>query len=62
MAITVDEAKLKKLQEQEKANPNRLKIVKIMALFQKNMGMFAMQPSESQASVFISALDKIIHE
>jgi len=62
MAITVDEEKLKKLQEQEKANPNRLKIVKIMALFQKNIGMFAMQPSEEQARLFIAALNSIINE
>ena len=60
--MNVDEEKLKKLQAQEKDNPNRQKIVKIMSLFQKNMSLFISSPSEDQAEVFLRALDEIIHE
>ncbi len=60
--MNLDEEKLKKLQEQEKTNPNRQKIVKIMTLFQKNMGLFALNPTEQQAEVFLKKLDEIIRE
>jgi hypothetical protein len=60
--MNVDEEKLKKLQAQEKDNPNRQKIVKIMTLFQKNMSLFVSNPSESQAEVFLKKLDEIMHE